>query len=89
MFPKVLKQKNSYMKHMVNVHKKGFECSVCQKIIATEEGLKLHKRDQHKIQIQVLWTMWPWKVGQKSFKNANEEMKNEALMLEFQAYECY
>ena len=53
-FPKVLKQKNSYMKHMVNVHKKGFECSVCQKIIATEEGLKLHKRDQHKIQIQVL-----------------------------------
>jgi len=51
---KVLKQKNSYMKHMVNVHKKGFECSVCQKIIATEEGLKLHKRDQHKIQIQVL-----------------------------------
>ena len=77
------------MKHMVNVHKKGFECSVCQKIIATEEGLKLHKRDQHKIQIQVLWTVWPWKVEQKSFKSENTEVKNEALMVEFQAYEHY
>jgi len=51
---KVLKQKNSYMKHMVNVHKKGFECDLCQKTIATEDGLKLHKRDQHGVSIQVL-----------------------------------
>jgi len=51
---KVLKQKNSYLKHMVNVHKIGHDCDVCSKTIATLDGLKLHKRDQHGIHIGML-----------------------------------
>ena len=44
---KFMKQHNSFRKHMVNVHKQGHTCDVCNKMFFDAEFLKRHKRDVH------------------------------------------
>ena len=46
---KFLKQQNSYSKHLMNVHKIGHSCDLCQKIFYSSKMLQIHKRDQHGI----------------------------------------
>ena len=44
---KYMKQSNSFRKHMVNVHKKGFTCEICQKMFYDADYLTRHLRDVH------------------------------------------
>jgi len=44
---KHLKQSNSYGKHMMNVHKVGERCHLCNKMYATVQALSIHHRDIH------------------------------------------
>ena len=48
---KFLKQENSFRKHMVNTHGVGHACDVdgCDKKYYSEDYLKIHKRDFHKL----------------------------------------
>ena len=48
---KFLKQENSFRKHMVNTHGLGHACDVdgCDKKYYSEDYLKIHKRDFHKL----------------------------------------
>jgi len=50
---KFLKQQNSYSKHMMNVHKMGFTCALCEKIFYTQKMLQIHKRDKHGVAIDM------------------------------------
>merc|ERR1712029_364168 len=51
---KFLKQKNSYSKHMMNVHKIGHTCSLCQKIFYSQKMLQIHRRDRHQLSDTIL-----------------------------------
>jgi len=39
---KFMKQSNSYRKHMVNVHKQGSKCEICNKTFYDAEFMKRH-----------------------------------------------
>jgi len=41
------KQKNSYLKHMVNSHGKGERCNLCNKLFLDKAGLEVHNRKFH------------------------------------------
>jgi len=51
---KYLKQQNSFSKHMMNVHKKGHNCEVCNKIFYSSKVLQIHRRDKHGIAATIL-----------------------------------
>ena len=44
---KFMKQHNSFRKHMVNVHKQGHTCDICNKTFYDAEFLKRHKFSVH------------------------------------------
>ena len=46
---KFLKQSNSFRKHMMNTHKQGHACDICEKLFFTADYLDQHKRDKHKM----------------------------------------